>query len=121
MKNVKRKFLLSLCSAALLAGGIPLFASCKGSEANFELKSNRIWLNRYEEKTPEFVKGSAEGISYKVENESVVTVENGKFIAQGVGETTVKMKNKSGSRSVTVLVRDDGTLPVLALENEETA
>lgn len=124
MKNVKRNILLTLCSAALLAAGIPLFASCKGSEADFELKSNKIWLNRYEEKsveTLEFVKGSADGISYSVANEAVVTVENGRFIAQGEGETTVELKNKSGSRKVTVLVRDDGTMPILALENEETA
>ena len=88
MKNVKRNILLTLCSAALLAAGIPLFASCKGSEADFELKSNKIWLNRYEEKsveTLEFVKGSADGISYSVANEAVVTVQNGRFIAQGEG------------------------------------
>ena len=119
MKRKLRNIVMAICIIVLSLCSITALSACsRNTKADFALASDRLWLTRYEEKELEFLEGDGSGITYSVKDPSIVTVENNRFIAQGEGETQVTLKSEKAEAVVTVTVRDDGTFPTIAINDE---
>ena len=117
---MKRKLITAILVVLGVAVGL-LTACDKGGDEKpeFAFESDIIWLNRYEEAPLVFALGSADGLTFSVADESIVTVgEGGLLIAQGVGETTITVKGKNTERTITVRVRKTGADPRLTVVDE---
>ena len=122
MKRKLRNIVMAICIIVLSLCSITALSACsRNTKADFALASDRLWLTRYEEKELEFLEGDGSGITYTVKDPSIVTVENNRFIAQGEGETQVTLKSEKAEAVVTVTVRDDGTFPTIAINDEADA
>ena len=106
MKNkiVKLFSVIVLAIVALLA------VSCK-KEASFALKQTEYWLDRYEETVVELEKGDSSDLTWTSDDTTVVTVEDGKLIAQGKGKTTVCVTDGNKTEEIAVTVRNSGVKP----------
>lgn len=94
-----------------------VLAACAEKGTEFSLKETLYWLDRYEEKMVELESGDLEDLTWKSSDESVVTVEAGKLIAQGEGNATVTVSSGKHSENINVRVTDSGTKPMLQLDD----
>ena len=81
--------------------------------------SLNIWLDRYEECDIKLAKGDINKLTITSNDESVVSVEKQRLIAQGKGETTVTISNGKDKVNITVKVRQSGVKPVFAFNSLE--
>ena len=106
----------------ILALAVSVASACGGEESGtpeFAFENDVVWLNRYEETPLVFALGSADGLTFTVADESIVTVgEGGLLIAQGVGETTITVKGKTTEKTITVRVRKTGADPRLTVVDD---
>lgn len=110
MKKHRKSFLFTIISILVSS----FLASC-GSSAT---KTSRAWLDLYQESMITFDGlDDPSLLSWTSANENVVTVENAKLIAQGVGETTVSSSGEGSKYQIDVKVFDSGSLPSIKVEN----
>lgn len=112
MRKIKTVILSSI-SFLLLT---PALTSCGEKSTTV---SNKEWLDRYEEKviTLEGV-SNPETLSWKSLDNNVVSINNGKLIAEGVGETTVTSSIRGHKYVIEVKVFDSGVSPTIRLEED---
>ena len=103
---------------SLIAGAIAFFAlaSCGGGSSEKTINSS-AWLDRYEEKAIALEEGSASDYEWTTGDGAIVTVENGKLVAQGVGETKVTGTKKGYKAVITVKVNDSGAVPHIVFDD----
>jgi hypothetical protein len=103
--------IIKLFSTIVLMSILMLFAfSCNGKGA-FALEKTEYWLDRYEEIVVELTEGDSNALTWTSADESIVTVENGKLIAQGKGKTTVSVSNGKQTQTLSITVRNSGVKP----------
>ena len=83
--------------------------SCAGD--SFVLKEDKYWLDRYEEIDVELSKGDASALTWTSADTTIVTVENGRLIAQGKGKTTVSVTDGKTTKEIAITVRNSGVKP----------
>ncbi len=105
-----------LCIAA--AAGITVFAIQKSGIA-FKLgeDTEKVWLDRYEEKNITVESGDPKKLKWKSSDVKVVTVEEGRLSAQGVGTATVTVSSGFKKETIQVQVSDSGSLPSISCED----
>lgn len=103
---------------SLIVGAIAFFAlaSCGGDSSEKTINSS-AWLDRYEEKAIALEEGSASDYEWTTGDGAIVTVENGKLVAQGVGETKVTGTKKGYKAVITVKVNDSGAVPHIVFDD----
>ncbi len=84
--------------------------SCVKTDS-FALKQTEYWLDRYEETVVELAKGDSSALTWTSNDTAIVTVEDGKLIAQGKGKTTVSVTDGQKTEELTVTVRNSGVKP----------
>ena len=111
-RNILRIFIpLLVCIMAL-------FTACQGKEGSpsFVLAETNYWLDRYEELDVKLTEGDAALLEWESADESVVTAEKGRLIAQGVGATTVTVSDGDFSQEISVRVRNSGVKPKIGFD-----
>ena len=68
-------------------------------------------MDRYEEVVVELEKGDISALTWTSADENIVTVEDGRLIAQGKGKTTVSVSDGKTTENITVTVRNSGVKP----------
>lgn len=90
MKKHRKSFLFTIISILVSS----FLASCGSSIT----KTSRAWLDLYQESMITFDGlDDPSLLNWTSANENVVTVENAKLIAQGVGETTVSSSSEGSN------------------------
>ncbi len=79
--------------------------------------NGRVWLDRYEERDINLGNEDATAYTWSSGDEQVVTIENYKLIAMGVGETTVVGTKGNATFNITVKVNDSGAEPYILLDD----
>ena len=105
---------LAFIFAAAVA--MAIFVACASTTS----ETQDVWLQRYEERPIEVSKGTAADYEWTSSDESVVTVENGKLIAQSTSRETVTVTGKSSSHTVIINVRrvnDTAGKPEILIED----
>ena len=112
---MKRKFLYTLAFLCVFLFALAVGCGGKG-EASFVLAESKYWLDRYEEKTIELTSGDLADLTFKSGDENIVTVENGRLVAQGEGSTTVTVTGGKHSQKISVRVRNSGVKPKIGFD-----
>lgn len=114
MKRLTKIAFLALTSLSLLCscGRDPGEDSAPPTIALIEGKEN-LWLDRYEEVDVPLVE-IKEGLTYVVADPSVVSIQNNRLCAEGVGETDVSVADESTTLTFHVRVRDSGVRPSIS-------
>lgn len=104
------KKLINVLSVLFSVFMLACFISC-GCGKSESVEREQLWLDRYEEKVIVLKDGDANDYKWTSSDVNVVTVENGKIIAQNTG--TVEVTGKSGNKKViyTIKVNDSGAEP----------
>lgn len=111
-KKVLWSLVLMCCMTFVFA------VACKTGEkkVSFDVAENTVWLDRYEEKDITLNKGEISNLTCVSNNEQIVTVENGRLIAQGEGKTTVVVSDGKASEKIEVRVNDSGVKPKIGFD-----
>lgn len=112
----KRKLVIILAAVlvCIAAAGIIVygFVSGSGSESfALEDDAKNMWLDRYEEKNVPMKSGDPAKLNWKSSDKKIVTVENGRLSAQGVGKAVVTVSSGKHKETISVQVSDSGSLP----------
>lgn len=105
---------------SLIIGAIAFFALASCGGADEKTIRSSAWLDRYEEQAITLEEGSASDYEWTTGNAEVVTVENGKLVAQGKGETEVTGTRKGYKAIITVKVNDSGATPHIVFDEVTT-
>lgn len=108
---------LSTCMGLVSCGTGPSDSSSYTPIQLQEGKEN-VWLDRYEEADVPVV-SNGETLTYVTSDARVVTIENGRLMAQGKGEATVTVSDSKTTLSIHVKVRDSGVKPMFAFRSIE--
>ncbi len=82
--------------------------------------SREVWLQRYEEQEIEISKGNFEDYKWTSSDESVVTVENGKLVAQKTSKDPVTVVGKKFLKTINITVKrvnDTAGKPKIVLDD----
>lgn len=112
-----KKFFYAVLLAVSVLFALALSACAKDNGQSFSIKEDRIWLDRYEERTIELETGDASALTWSSSDETVVTVSGGLAVAQGEGTATVTATSGKYQDTITVTVSDSGERPRLTVED----
>lgn len=121
MRRFRKIAILALASASMLltsCGGNPNVDTSNSPSISFIEGQENVWLDRYEEMDVPLVE-IKEGITYVTSDPSVVTVENHRLYAQGVGSASVTISDGTTTLTLPVRVRDSGVKPTISFREIE--